>query len=95
MSAADVHAEFHLFLAMIGTVFIANLALGLLQSQLKKAVVASIQATAFTTVAMLAIIRPTDPADGQTAMIIPVMWIPFFAAAWLGLLMSNWIKARR
>jgi hypothetical protein len=68
--------------------------LGLLEPIARKAIAALIQATAFTGVGMLATIRPHD-VDGQTGLGIPLMWLPFLAASWLGLVVSERFLSRR
>lgn len=95
MTTADATTELHYFLSMIAIVFIASIALGALTGTTRKATVALLQATAFTAVGMLTTIRPTDPVDGQTGMGIPLMWVPFFIASWLGLLIGVKLARRR
>jgi hypothetical protein len=72
-----------------------KLVLGALTGSARRATVALLQATTFTTVGMLATIRPTDPVDGQTGMGIPLMWVPFFAATWVGLLIGSRLARRQ
>ncbi len=94
MTTADATTELHHLLWMIAVVFVGAITLGALTRVERRATFALLQATAFTAVGMLATIRPTDPADGQTGMGIPVMWVPFFLASWLGLFLGAKLARR-
>jgi urea transporter len=94
MTTAEATTELHYLLWMIAVVFLASIVLGALTRSERRATVALLQATAFTAVGMLATIRPADPVDGQTGMGIPVMWVPFFVATWVGLLIGSRIARR-
>jgi hypothetical protein len=85
MTPANVTAELHLLLWMIGVVFVAGAILGALTPGTRRSILALLHATAFTAVGMLATVRPADPVDGQTGLGIPIMWVPFFVVSWLGL----------
>ena len=95
MTQADVAVELQYFLWMVAIVFVAATILGLSMSSARKSVPALVLATAFTAVGMLSMIRPTDPVDGQTGMNIPVMWIPFFAVSWLGLVIGAKLASKK
>ena len=88
MTTAEATTELHYLLWMIAVVFVASIMLGAITGAARRATLALLQATAFTAVGMLATIRPSDPVDGQTGMGIPLMWVPFFAATWVGLLIG-------
>lgn len=85
MTTADATTELHYLLWIIAVVFAAGIILGALTRTARRATFALIQATAFTAVGMLATVQPEDPVDGQTAMGIPMMLLPFFLASWVGL----------
>jgi hypothetical protein len=94
MTTAEATTELHYLLWMIGVVFLASVALGALTGIARRATVALLQATAFTAVGVLATVRPTDPVDGQTGMGIPLLWVPFFVATWVGLLIGARLARR-
>ncbi|MEO8455132.1 MAG: hypothetical protein ABI454_08220 [Sphingomicrobium sp.] len=95
MTTADATTELQYFLLMIAVVFVASIMLGAPTAVARRATLALLQATAFTAVGMLATIRPTDPVDGQTGMGIPLMWVPFFVATWVGLLIGAKLARRK
>ena len=69
-------------------VFVAAAIFGALANTGRKSVLAVVLATAFTAVGMLATIRPNE-VDGQIGFGIPIMWVPFFVASWVGLLIGS------
>jgi urea transporter len=95
MTTADATTELHYFLWMIAVVLVTGIMLGALTRDGRSVTLAALQATAFTAVGMLATVRPTDPADGQTALGIPLMWVPFFLASWVGLVIGAKIVRRQ
>ena len=95
MTTADATAELHYLLLMIAVVFVAAIMLGALTDTPRRATLALLQATAFTAVGMLATVRPTDPVDGQTGMGILLLWVPFFIASWVGLLIGAKLARRQ
>ena len=94
MTTAEATVELHYLLWMIAVVFVEATALGALTRLVRRVTLALLQATAFTAVGMLATVRPSDPADGQTGLGIPLMWIPFFVVSWLGLAIGTKVRSR-
>jgi urea transporter len=94
MTQADVAVELQYFLWMVGVVFVAGTLLGALASGARKSVLALVLATAFTAIGMLATMRPHE-TDGQTSLGIPTMWVPFFVASWLGLVIGAKLTSKK
>lgn len=94
MTQADVAIELQYFLWMVAVVFVASAIVGALIRGGKRSVLALVLATAFTAVGMLAVMRPNE-VDGQTGFGIPLMWVPFLVASWLGLLIGAKATSKR
>ena len=93
MTPADVTVELDYFLWMVAVVLVTAGILGALTSGARSTIVALVLATAFTAIGILATIRPNE-VDGQTGLGIPLMWVPFFAASWLGLVIGAKLVSR-
>ena len=94
MTQGDVAVELHYFLWMVASVFIAATIVGVLTNSARKAILALVLATAFTAVGMLATIRPNE-VDGQSGLGIALMWVPFFAVSWLGLVIGGKVASNK
>ena len=87
MTQADVSVELHYLIWMVAVVLVTAAIIGALTGDTRRSVLALVLATAFTAVGMLATIRPNE-VDGQTGLGIPLMWVPFLIASWLGLMIG-------
>jgi hypothetical protein len=94
MTQADVAVELHYFLWMVAVVFVAATIFGALTTGARRSALALVLATAFTAVGMLATIRPHE-VDGQTGLGIPLMWVPFLVASWIGLFIGATMASKR
>lgn len=87
MSPVEI-SSLHQWLWMTAIVFAAAILLGAVAPDARKGIFSLIQAIAFTAVVVFAAVRPSDPVDGQTGLIVPMMWVPFFVVSWLGLIIG-------